>query len=118
MIANKWGGGGGGINHRRTHGQIGGDGAGRRRQRQRPQMAGAGARLDALAEVRADGQIVAHRILPAVVVGLEIREPLSIKNEDEKKKQNKTMKLTIQRNSRLDWQKKWLFSHFSHVPFH
>ena len=49
-------------------------------------MAGAGARLDALAEVRADGQIVAHRILPAVVVGLEIREPLSIKNEDEKNK--------------------------------
>ena len=37
-------------------------------------MSGSGAGLDALAEVRTDGQIVTDGILPAVVVGFEVRK--------------------------------------------
>lgn len=39
-------------------------------------MARSGPSLDTLPKVRTDGQIVSDGILPAVVVRLEVREPL------------------------------------------
>lgn len=41
-----------------------------------PQMASSLRRLAALSEVRVNGEVVAHRILPPIIVGLVVRKSI------------------------------------------